>query len=111
MRGVLFLDEVFEAKVGFSPQERAKGQEVRIRADVAVDVSKAGESDALPDTVDLDLVRKIIEDSLREEYKLIESLAVKLLDNIFAMDGRVDSVAIEVEKLETHTGIRVERNR
>ncbi len=111
MRGLLFLEDVFEACVGYTLQERSEKQEVEIKAEILVDVERSAMSDALLDTVDLDSVRKIIEDSLRKKYKLIERLAVKLLEDILRMDERVESVAIEVKKLNTHTGIKVERRK
>ena len=111
MRGLLFLDDVFEANVGFTSQERSEKQEVRIRAEILIDIERSAMSDDLVDTVDLDSVRRIIEDSLGKKYKLIERLAVKLSEEILQSDERIESVAVEVKKLNTHTGIKMERRK
>ena len=111
MRGLLSLDDIFEARIGTSPKERGTKQTVRIKIEIVTDIERAAKSDDLADTVDLDSLRKAIADVLGEEYNLIERLASDLSGKILDMDKRVESVAVKITKQKTHTGIKVERGR
>ena len=83
-----------------------------------LDLSAAGESDALDDTVDYgvlcDMVDRIVE---TERFALLERLATRVAE-VALSDERVDSVRVSVRKLEppvsqalTTSGVTIERGR
>ena len=101
---------------GVLAEEQERAQPFQVDLELLVDLSAAGASDALADTVDYgavcDTVRRIVAD---EHYQLLERLATRIADACRA-DTRVTAVVVEVRKLEPpvagqidYTGVRIER--
>jgi dihydroneopterin aldolase len=86
--------------------------------DVEVDLTRAGESDNLDDTVDYGALCEIIERVLvTERFTLLERLAVRLTEVLLG-DDRVLAVTVSVRKLRPPvpqqlrtSGVRVTRRR
>ncbi|HTO00851.1 MAG TPA: dihydroneopterin aldolase [Microthrixaceae bacterium] len=105
--------------VGVLPEERTRAQPLCIDLDLHVDLSAAGVSDALDDTVDYgavcDLVAAVVAGSAP---KLLERLASQIAGQVLDLDPRIDAVDISVDKLrppvphglET-SGVRLSRRR
>ncbi|MHB1137979.1 MAG: dihydroneopterin aldolase [Microthrixaceae bacterium] len=86
--------------VGVLPEERERAQPLRVDLDLHVDLSAAGLTDALGDTVDYGAVCDAVAhtvDTARPE--LLERLAAQIADAVFGVDGRVDSLTVSVAKL------------
>jgi dihydroneopterin aldolase len=73
-----------------------------------VNLEKAGESDALEDTVDYAAVCEAVSRIVRtERYKLLERLATRIAE-VCCADERVENVAVTVRKLHAPVGVMVE---
>ncbi len=105
--------------VGVLPEERTRAQPLELDVDLAVDISSAGASDALDDTVDYGAVCDTLSEvvaGLRPE--LLERLAVVAAEAVLALDPRIESVELAVRKLRppvphalASSGVRVIRSR
>lgn len=105
--------------VGVLPEERTRSQPLEIDLDLLVDLSAAGASDALDDTVDYGAVCDALAEVVdRARPELLERLAVLLADTVLALDARIDAVELSVRKLRppvphalASSGVRVTRSR
>jgi dihydroneopterin aldolase len=103
---------------GALPEEQARAQPVEVDLDVAVDLSRAGASDDLADTVDYGAIAAEVERVLTSErFTLLERLAERLAE-VALDDARVDAVTVAVRKLRPPvpqqldtTGVRITRRR
>ena len=101
---------------GVLPEEQARLQPFEVSLELRVDLTKAGQSDDLADTVDYgtvcDAVSRVV---ASESYRLLERLATRIAE-VCTVDPRVVSVVVEVRKLEPpvhaqvdHVAVRIER--
>ncbi len=89
--------EVF-ARHGVLPEERTAGQLFLVDVEVALDLSKAGASDTLTDTVDYGALAQSIHDLVAgEQWSLIERVAGRVADLVLA-DRRIEAVEVTVHK-------------
>ena len=101
---------------GVLPEEQVRPQPFEIDIELSVDVSAAGASDDLDDTVDYgavcDAVGRVV---ASEQYRLLERLASRIAE-VCRADPRVIGAIVEVRKLHppvramvNYVGVRVER--
>ena len=101
---------------GVLPEEQSRAQPFEVDLELLVDVTAAGESDALADTVDYgavcDAVSRVVSS---EHYQLLERLASRIAE-VCRADPRVIGVVVEVRKLRPpvramldYVAVRVER--
>ncbi len=84
--------------VGVYPEERHEKQDVVVTVTLHADLTRAGKSDDVNDTVDYKSVKKTIVDMVESSsYQLIEALAQAVADACLAFDG-VERVDVRVEK-------------
>jgi dihydroneopterin aldolase len=101
---------------GVLPEEQTRPQPFEVDIELSVDLTKAGESDALDDTVDYAAVCEAVSRVVRSErYQLLERLATRIAE-VCAVDERVASVSVTVRKLHPpvramvdHVGVRIDR--
>ncbi len=104
---------------GALPEERSRPQPLEVDLDLEVDLSAAGGSDELTDTVDYGavcaLVSRVVEASTS---KLLEHLAVQVLEAMLSDNERIEAVTISLRKLRppvpldlASAGVRVTRTR
>ena len=87
------------ALCGVLPEERTRRQPFEIDVDVFVDLSRAGASDALGDTVDYgSLCERIDKLALDEQYSLLERFAARVAEVVLATP-LVAAVTVNVRKL------------
>ncbi len=87
------------SSVGVLPEERARHQPLEVDVTVRTDLSKAGQSDALGDTIDYGRVAQAIVDvCAAQHYDLLERMAQVVADVVLQVH-RVDSVSVAVRKL------------
>ncbi len=83
---------------GFLPEEQVLGQWFEVNLTIAVDLAKAGESDAIADTLDyrnaIAKVKHLVE---TQKFALIEKLAHAIAQSILELD-LVQQVCIELTK-------------
>ncbi len=87
-----------ETRVGVSDQERGFPQTIAINVDIAADLSRAGTSDDLSDTVDYDETARAIAALVRSrQFNLLEHMAEKIASLVCGFEG-VEGVTVEVVK-------------
>lgn len=103
---------------GALPEEQERRQPFEVDLDVVADLSLAGRTDVLDDTLDYGAIAAVVERVIVEErFVLLERLATRLTEVVLA-DARVESVTVTVRKLrppvpqqlET-SGVRLTRTR
>jgi dihydroneopterin aldolase len=88
------------ARCGVLPFEREQDQPIEVDLDLLCDLSPAGASDDLADTVDYGAVCAVVEQVARAQpVALLERLATRVADAVLALDGRIEAVDIAVRKL------------
>ena len=84
--------------IGVNPWERLTKQRITIDISMDVDLSAAGESDSIRDTVDYRCVAKAVTAEVNSSsYKLVEALAARLA-KICMANERVQSVEVTLRK-------------
>ena len=84
--------------IGVNPWERLTKQRITIDISMDVDLSAAGESDSIRDTVDYRGVAKAVTAEVNSSsYKLVEALAARLA-KICMANERVQSVEVTLRK-------------
>ncbi len=95
---IFIRDLLVRCIVGVDERERAGKQDVLVHVTLYLDLRRAGQSDALEDTIDYRALKKQIlhmaEDS---QFYLIEALAERIA-GICLADARIDRVKVTVEK-------------
>lgn len=107
------------AIVGVLPEERERAQPLQIDLDLHVDLSAAGQSDGLDDTVDYGAVCDAVAQTLdTARPELLERLAAQLADAVFEVDARIEGLTLSVAKLRppvphdlSSSGVRITRRR
>ena len=103
---------------GALPEEQARAQPIEVDLDIALDLQRAGSSDALEDTVDYGVLTAMVERIITtERFALLERLAARIAEVSLA-DERVEAVTVSVRKLRppvpqhlTTSGVRITRRR
>lgn len=105
------------AVVGVLPEERERAQPLNIDLALEVDLTAAGLSDSLGDTVDYGAVcDRVVEVVTEEEPLLLERLAARVSSAVLAMDPRIEAVTVAIQKLRPpvphsldSSGVRITR--
>ncbi|MDQ4070821.1 MAG: dihydroneopterin aldolase [Actinomycetota bacterium] len=85
---------------GALPEEQHRAQPFEVDLDLATDLAPAGTTDLLTDTVDYGAVVAAAERVVAgEHHRLLERLAVRIADDVLALDPRIRSVTVTVRKL------------
>lgn len=107
------------AVVGVLPEERNRAQPLEVDLAVEVDLTAAGLSDDLSDTVDYaGVCDAVAEVAAGSEPQLLERLAAQVADVVLALDPRIESVEVAIRKLRppvphdlATSGVRLVRRR
>lgn len=84
---------------GVLPEEQTRPQPFEIDVDLEVDVSTAGDTDDLDDTVDYGAVCEAVARVVSsEQYRLLERLATRITE-VCRSDSRVSAATVTVRKL------------
>ncbi|TLP98481.1 2-amino-4-hydroxy-6-hydroxymethyldihydropteridine diphosphokinase [Nesterenkonia salmonea] len=87
------------ALIGVLDQEKTAAQPLVIDAELRLDLTSAGQSDDLDDTVSYAAVADLIEDIVTDRrFALIEALAETLTTAIIRSDARIEAAAVTVHK-------------
>jgi dihydroneopterin aldolase len=103
---------------GALPEEQVRPQPIEVDVDVEADLSTAGASDRLEDTIDYGAIAGELERVLTSErFALLERLAERLCESVL-VDERVQRVTVSVRKLRppvpqdlATSGVRLTRGR
>ena len=89
---------------GCLTEEEKIGSDYLVNLTITADLSKAAESDSLKDTVDYVHLNKIVKDEMMMRSKLLEHVGQRIIDKIFDQLSLVDSVEVEVSKVNPPIG-------
>jgi dihydroneopterin aldolase len=88
----------FQGRHGVHPAEREQAQEFKVDLEIQADLSQAGRSDLLEDTVDYTRARAAAKEVIEgASMKLLESLASAIAHRVLALP-RVEAVSVRVAK-------------
>lgn len=102
--------------IGINPWERLTKQQITVDIEIDTDLSAAGKSDAIEDTINYRTIAKTVTNEIeKSHYGLVESIGAKIAD-ICLKDDRVFSVKVTVRKpgavrKASSVGIVIRRNR
>ena len=104
---------------GVLPEEREKGQNFFIDAEMFTDIKKSGLSDNLGDTMDYSEVYNVIKNiTTNKKFRLIEKLADNISREILSEFKEIDKIIVRVRKPDAPidgeldwAGVEVERDR
>lgn len=106
-------DEVFvsgltvQGIVGVYPEERKAPRELLVDLVLSLDLSAAGRSDALEDTVDYDRVAQLARTlAAQRHHALVEHYAERLAAQVLALDPHIRAVEVTVHKPGAVAGTR-----
>lgn len=107
------------AIVGVLAEERERAQPIELDVDLHVDVSAAGLSDALADTLDYGAVCDTVASVVASTGpQLLERLVTVITDALLDLDDRLDAVTVSARKLRppvahdlASSGVRITRRR
>jgi dihydroneopterin aldolase len=100
MNDTIFIHQAsFPCHIGVTPDERATPQGVLIDLELAINLSVAGESDSIKDTLDYREVWETARDCVsNQEVHLVEALATRIGHAILERFPAVQSVGVGVTK-------------
>jgi dihydroneopterin aldolase len=104
---------------GALPEERERAQPLELDLDIEADLSTAGRTDDLDDTIDYGALCDVVDAVVEEAHAvLLEHLAEEVAEAILAVDDRVLAVTVAVRKLRppvphvlATSGVRIRRSR
>ena len=102
--------------IGINPWERLTKQQITIDIEIDTDLTAAGKSDSIEDTINYRTIAKTVTTEIeKSDYGLVESIGAKIAD-ICLEDDRVFSVRVTVRKpgavrKASAVGIVIRRNR
>ena len=98
MDRILLEGMSFQGRHGVRPAERERPQEFKVDVEVDCDLSEAGQTDRIEDTLDYRQVRAIAKEVIEgESQKLLESLAAHIADRVLQLQ-RVGGVSVRISK-------------
>lgn len=110
----------FEARHGASAVERRTSRRFEVDVELDADVSSAEHSDRLADTIDYSVAADLVVTvGTAEPHHLLESVARRMVDALFAHFPGLRAVRLELRKLAppacagnpTHAAVRLSRTR
>jgi dihydroneopterin aldolase len=88
----------FQGRHGARPAEREHAQEFKVDVEVDCDLSEAGRTDRLEDTIDYTRIRAISREVVEgESARLLETLAARIAKGVLSLPG-VAAVSVKVAK-------------
>lgn len=104
-KGTIELKEMeFWAYHGHFEEEQVIGNRFLLSVSVEYDISKAGSSDLLEDTLNYQELYNIIKREMAITSYLLERVASRVVDSIFEAFPKVESVSLEIAKLNPPLG-------
>ena len=94
---------------GCLKEEEMIGSDYRVDLEVTADLGEAARTDQLSETVDYVHLQTIIREEMAIRTKLIETVAVRIIDRILAELPQVHSADVEVSKINPPIGGDVEQ--
>jgi dihydroneopterin aldolase len=107
--GIIKVENIrIYAHHGCLPEETIIGSDYRVDLKVNANLLPSAESDALEDTVDYVLLNAIVKEEMAKPCKLLETVAKRILTQIFTKDERVTKATVSISKINPPIGGDVE---
>ena len=107
--GIIKVENIrIYAHHGCLPEETIIGSDYRVDLKVNANLLPSAESDALEDTVDYVLLNAIVKEEMAKPCKLLETVAKRILTQIFIKDQRVTKATVKISKINPPIGGDVE---
>ena len=107
--GIIKVENIrIYAHHGCLPEETIIGSDYRVDLKVNANLLPSAESDALEDTVDYVLLNAIVKEEMAKPCKLLETVAKRILTQIFTKDERVTKATVSINKINPPIGGDVE---
>ena len=107
--GIIALEGIaFYAHHGYYLEERKRGKNYKVDIEVKANLVPSGKSDELEDTVNYEVLYKIVKDEMEDPKYLIEAVAKSIADKIYEQYPKIESVKVKVAKLEPELGGHVD---
>lgn len=91
---------VFFGRHGVNPEETTLGQRFGAELTILLDLTAAGESDDVADTVSYSSLYKIVRGEIEgTPSKLLEHLAARVARKVLSSDKRIETVKVSISKL------------
>ena len=101
MDSIIARGLTFKAFHGLHEQEREKGQDFKVDLEMFVDLTKAGQSDRLEDTIDYARVFSLVEEIVTAtRFDLIEALAENVAQSLLSVFPPLQAIEVTVFKPE-----------
>ena len=95
---IFISDLLLRCIIGINPEERNKRQDVLLNVTLFADLSKAGQSDDIDDTINYKRIKTdVIEIVENSSYYLVERMAQRIADACLSVSG-VEAVRVRVDK-------------
>ncbi|QOI97386.1 MAG: dihydroneopterin aldolase [Flammeovirgaceae bacterium] len=105
MTGRIALEGLeFHAFHGVYPHERESGNWFEVDISVETDLAKAAQTDDLGQAVNYETLYRIVKDEMEKPSHLLESVAGKIIDNIFLQLPSVTEVSLKISKTNPPIG-------
>lgn len=105
MTGKIALDGLeFHAHHGVYSYERDSGNKFEVDISVETDFSAAALHDNLTETVDYEILYRIVRDEMEKPSRLIETVAEKIVNNVLEKIPAVIQVELKISKLNPPIG-------
>lgn len=103
--GIISLEGIeFFAFHGFYEEERRIGNRFTIDVHIEADVTGAGVSDSLADTVDYERVYSLIAEVMKGSSSLLENIAANIIRTVREAYPAVKEITVKVAKLNPPIG-------
>ena len=89
---------------GCLKEETKIGSEYRVDLEVDANLRLSADTDLLNDTVDYVFLNRIIREEMLKPSQLLETVAKRILDRIFAEDEKVANASVSVGKINPPIG-------
>jgi 7,8-dihydroneopterin aldolase/epimerase/oxygenase len=107
--GIIKVENIrIYAHHGCLAEETIIGSDYRVDLKVNADLQPSAQSDALEDTVDYVLLNAIVKEEMAKPSKLLETVAKRILTQIFIKDQRVTKATVKISKINPPIGGDVE---
>lgn len=103
--GIVALEGMeFFAYHGFYEEERKVGNRFIVDLAVTVDLTQPAQTDKLSQTVNYEVLYKIVKDEMEVPSHLLEHMAGRVLDRIYAKYPHVQAVTVHIAKQNPPVG-------
>ena len=94
----------FFAYHGFYEEERKVGNRFVVDLSVTVDLNPAAQTDKLSQTVNYEVLYRIVKDEMEIPSYLLEHMAGRILDQVYAKYAHIQSVTVSIAKQNPPVG-------